>query len=480
MGTHHTMGGYSMKFAVSIFTTLIIIIGAVLFVQYQVHSSQVQEDNGLFEYAQEIEIVYREGSLDVRHHFKNLPNQKIDFIVPTFAQSVECFLESASSCERLSEDLKVIEAGANRVQSISYVLPLEGGLGTNKMLKNVFAMLNEGEANYSTVHITTDANTVGQWVTGLPLIGQQQLKLVNYAMFSGEGQVKDLYWSSAGIMAQTINDQLTLYTDSPISAQLKQQLSESTMLSDQHFAIIHQTKASQGHRMLFVESLDAQTIIDQLSLSQVEAMYDFTTTPVWLKELIAAYLTDSEPVNSKALEVKNRLAAEMSSSQLEQWKDQLQQLKGMNVTPQLLDKMLGEVFASSTNFLSKNSEVEGIYPFFYIDGRNVFVNKEEKASIDIIYYEGRVLYKAQPLLEALGYSAYEGDNGYYVSSETRVFRFPKTENFYVFNQRRYETASHPIVKVQGEYFVEETWMQRLFLIELEKQDTAIHLNITQE
>ena len=476
MGTHHTMGGYNMKFAVSIFTTLIIIIGAVLFVQYQVHSSQVPEDSGVFEYAQEIEVVYREGSLDIRHHFKNLPNQKIDFILPTGAQTVECFLETASSCDRLAEDFKTISAGANRTQSISYVIPLAQDLNTNVLLKNVFANLGHGEANYSTVHITTDAKTSGQWVTGLPLVGQQQLKLVNYAMFSGEGQVKDLFWSTAGITPQEITNQLTVYATTPVSAAFKEKLSEMTMISDQHFDVVQSTTEGQSYRMLFMQTMDVDKIAEQMMLLQVESMYGFTSSPKWLKEMVAAYLTETEPTNEKAKKIVATLTDQMSSGQLAEWKNSLVELQGKVITPQELDKKLAEIFGSSTNFISKNSEIEGFYPFFYIDARNVFVNKTEQSAIEIIYYEGRVLYKAEPLLASLGYKAYEGENGYYVNSETRVFRFPKTENFYVFNQRRYETASHPIVKVQNEYYVEETWMQRLFLVELVKQDTSIYLN----
>ena len=45
-----------MKIALSLFTTLSIIIGAMLFMQYQVYSEQDTPTNKEFSYSQEIEL----------------------------------------------------------------------------------------------------------------------------------------------------------------------------------------------------------------------------------------------------------------------------------------------------------------------------------------------------------------------------------------------------------------------------------------
>ncbi|XRD25827.1 hypothetical protein AABM34_04680 [Lysinibacillus fusiformis] len=66
-----------MKFALSFFSILVLIISGTLFFQYHAYSSDLETGIGDFHYSQEIEIVYRENSLDIRQHFKNLPNQKV-------------------------------------------------------------------------------------------------------------------------------------------------------------------------------------------------------------------------------------------------------------------------------------------------------------------------------------------------------------------------------------------------------------------
>ncbi len=105
----------------------------------------------------------------------------------------------------------------------------------------------------------------------------------------------------------------------------------------------------------------------------------------------------------------------------------------------------------------------------------MYVNDVLKEDVRVIRYEGQTLYTADTLLPELGYSAEEGQNGYYVNSEHRTFRFPKEPGFYVFNQRRYSTISEPIIKIADHYYVEEAWLQRLFLVELQKKDERIQV-----
>ena len=84
------------------------------------------------------------------------------------------------------------------------------------LLQNVFATLINGEASYSIVSISTDSKVKGQWVTGLPLVGQQQLVLVNYTMFRGNGTVQDLYWQAGELKAQEQTPVLSIYAQQEV------------------------------------------------------------------------------------------------------------------------------------------------------------------------------------------------------------------------------------------------------------------------
>lgn len=465
-----------MKFGISIFTTLVIIIGAVLFIQYQVHSNQVDLEEKAYRYSQEIEVVYRAESLDIRHHFKNLPDQKVQINLPANATAIECFLEAEYSCDRLNIENMEFTEGQTRTQSISYVIPIPGGLGNSTLLENVFAQLENGNAHFSVVHISTDSATKGQWVTGLPLIGQQELTLVNYTMFSGEGNVKDLYWDARDLAVQSIHPSITLYSAQPVSLDLKEQLSEINLLDDTHISIVQSNIENAKHRVLFMPEITVEAVQKQLLMTQLQSYYVLDESlSNDLKQMLLYYLTGASISSSKGNEMTAKLQSLMSENQLTYWKQLLIEHQGQEMNAEKMDELLGQVLNKATNYFEKNNEVTTVYPFYFIDGREIFYNSELQSDFEIIFYEGRVLYKAQPLLTALGYNAYEGENGYYVNNDTRIFRFPIEHGFYVYNQRRYNTASEPIEKIENQYFIEESWLQRLFLVEITKEDTSINI-----
>ena len=467
-----------MKIAVSLFATLSIIIGAMLFMQYQVYSEQDTPANKEFSYSQEIEITYREGSLDIRHHFKNLPNNALEIVWPESAVDRNCFLETEYSCARLNDSKTEFESGENRSQSISYVIPIEGGLTAEKLMKNIYVSLKNGSVKFSTVHISTDSSVTGQWVTGLPLIGQQSLALVNYSMFSGTGQVRDLYWQESGLALQKKTDALSIYANTNVSVELSQTVDKLAELGDEHIAIVERNnqEVQEAYRMLFLPELTTAALQKEVILAQVESLYTFVDSPLWLKHVVAMYVSGETFGTPRALDVVDILMNEMTEEQLDDWVSRLEDLKGKTVTPTILDEELSAVFGVHTEYLSMNVDAEETYPFMFNDKRDVYINDKLTEEIDVILYEGEVLYTADALLHDIGYTTSLGPNGYYVNSETRVFRFPNAEHdFYVFNQRRYNTKTSPLSIIAGTYYIEESWLQRLFLIELQKDEQSIRI-----
>lgn len=467
-----------MKFALSFFSILALIITGTLFFQYQAYSSDLETGNGEFHYSQEIEIVYRENSLDIRQHFKNLPNQKVKIKWPTNAVNPTCFIDNENSCNRLSEESTYFKKGETKAQSVSYIIPLEGGLQDKMLIQNAFATLINGETSYSVVHISTDVKTEGQWVTGLPLIGQQQLSLVNYTMFSGNGAVHDLYWQAGNLQVQQQTPVLSIYAKQAVSKDFLKALESIQFLNDEHISIVQEQKPIAQHddRILFLPELTSQAVEQQVILSQIKSGLEFKDAPEWLIEVVASYLVNSSIGSDKAKEMVATLKEYMSSDQEQAWQEAMNGLGEEPISPTKMDELLSEVLKAKTSYFELNvTHEDGVYPLLFEDGRSVYVDDIIKEDVDIILYEGQVLYSADTLLPHLGYTAKEGENGYYVNSETRSFRFPKEPGFYVFNQRRYSTISEPILKIADRYYVEEAWLTRLFLVELQKSDGRIQV-----
>ena len=445
--------------------------------QFQVYSDNVDSTEKGYRYSQEIEIVYRGESLDIRQHFKNLPNEELTIEWPKASINPDCFIENEHSCARLSEDSTKFKAGETRAQSISYVIPLTNGLQSRKLMKNVFATLKNGDVQFSTVHISTGKELKGQWVTGLPLIGEQNLSLVNYSMFSGEGPVKDLFWQDGDFALQNEVGVVSIYSRTPLKAVFYEKLEKVNFLSKDHFAIINGTNIDgiDGFRMLFVPNATVAKVQQNVLITQLEATYDFGDSPYWLKELMASFLTGTVFGGEKTREVAATITAQLTDSQLTDWQERLQALEGKKISGEVLDNELSEVLGASTKYISMNAQSEKSYPFLYNDPRNLYVNSEKQPAVQVVLKDGEVLYGADLLLESIGYDVSIGEHGYYVVSETREFRFPNEPGFYVFNQRRYDTVSLPVKQVAGQYFIEESWLKRLFIVEIEKTEDRIDI-----
>ena len=470
-----------MKFAVTIFTLLLAVVGGLVFVQFQVYSDQKPVAQQEYMYSQEIEVEHRGDSLDIRHHFKNLPEHELVIDWPANAVDAQCFLETENACKRLNEQMTRLVAGENNSQSISYVIPLKGGLRSGELLKDIFVQLEDGAVKFSTVHITTSLKIDGSWVTGLPLIGYQQLSLVNYAMFTGEGTVKDLYWQKANFSFLTSKDGYSLYSNTGVSKKEQQELTRLKAISDDHISIVKVKKKpqQQGYRILFVEDTNTQVIQRNLTMQQLEQMYMFEQSPNWLKQLVGSVVVGENIGYKKSQQILDEIRAELNEEQLAAFKENLIALEGKKLTPNVIDEQLSNAVGTYTKYISLNAQSDVVYPFVYNDERPIILNDREQPKLHILLKDDRVLYPANALLKALGYKTSEGANGYYVNSDARAYRFPADEHrFYVFNQRRFNISAEPFDYVGNVRYIDEAFVQRIFLVNIEKTDEMIKLTTT--
>lgn len=470
-----------MKFAISIFSMLLIVIGAMLFVQFQVYSDQEHVMERDFHYTQEIEIEYREGSLDVRHHFKNLPKSSVEIVWPSLSVDAGCFLEQEHSCNRLDEAKTKFEAGENHAQSLSYVIPLNGQLQADKLLEDVFVKLKLGDASYTTVHITTSPEVTGTWITGLPTIGQQQLSLVNYTMFAGTGGVEDIYWMKQGAAYTKKTDAYSIYAKDAVDEAQTKVVDQLSVLNEEHIAIV-QTKTLppvDGHRIVFVPTLTDQAIQYRATVAHINNVYTFKDVPNWVKQVVASVLAGQPFGEEKAVRAFNELTEKLSENQMDLFKEELRDLEQKEVTIASIDTALSNAIGGYTKFISLNHTSDIFYPIVFNDPRPIELNGEVTKQLHVILSEGYVLYPADALLKQLGYDTSVGPNGYYVTKEGHSYRFPKDEHhFYVYNNQRFNLSTVPFYEVAGIRYVEESWTQRLFSVNIEKSDEKISITTT--
>ncbi|MEK4522719.1 hypothetical protein MKX96_13930 [Psychrobacillus sp. FSL W7-1493] len=465
-----------MKIIVGFISMLLVVTNCVLLLfQYEVYSSNIDEEVQDFSYEQEVDVQLFENSIQVNHHFFNLPKEKVSILWPIASENRSCLNIAGDSCKRSTEDLSSFLEGENSSQSVSYTFPLPNGLKEGVVLSDFLLKLENGDVTYTTLHITDSLKRGGMWVSGLPKIGNSSLDLIDYSLSIGEGTVQELYWQQEALPIQYQNDHYSVYSKEPVAAGLQKLLDELQLPNTRHSSILVEdnTNKVNASNILFLGNEDLPSIQRDIAVKNIQDGYNLPIENLLLAEVVSSFLMESPVGAEKSIWMYETLTSYLTNSQLLEWKSLLENQKELSA--EKLDKLLSSLLDSKTSFFEWNDLQKDKFPLLFEDSRPVYINDGIQKDIDVLFKDGKVLYAAEPLFDVLGYTYDDTDKGLYVQNETRAFRFPIQEPFYVYNQKRYDAMSEPFEKIGSKFYIEETWMIRLFLLNIDKEDGRIHL-----
>lgn len=460
-----------MKFATFIFSILLFINGILLAFQYHVFSTNSDNQEKAFSYAQDIEVTYRGNAFLVKQTFTNLPEDKIQLSWPEKSKVKACEIsedgkENKEGCSRLTEQLDSFKAGEKSVQTISYQIPLgRNGLESNKLYTDVFVSLKNGIATASNVQVVDEKRKGGHWFTGLPKIGEKSLDIVDYSYFAGSGQVYELYWTKQPMKKAFDGKEFSIYTKKLTPTNFTSTLNNMKVLEGGHIDIIESSKKENGSRILFTDTLKKAQLQEKVVVSQIKEQYQFSKTNKNLPIIVASFSLEQSLGSAKDKEMVRVLNEQFNTEQREDWKFGLDELKGEKIDSNILDDLLSQTLNNKTSYFKLN-ETSGstVVPLLFEEERDLYLNDKKLSDVKIILRDGEILYAANPMLHHLGYKTSIGKNGYYVEKSERKLRFPEQQyKFYVDNQMRVDyIGAGPIVEVGGTYYIEESWMIRVF------------------
>lgn len=468
------------KVAVILFALLIFVNGLMLTFQYHVFSDKVEDTTQSFKYDQVIDITYRGKKLIVKQTFTNLPETPMNISWPKRHNTgKKCVKDAAGEpvdCERIDKTMTQFKKGSATTQQIQYTLPLKKDITSGTLLTNMFATLKHGVVSHTQIHITDENRLGGQWFTGLPRVASKKLALINYSYFNGQGAAYELYWQRNQAKKAFTSKELTVYGRGIVTEKMQKALANTALTSSNHIDIIQSNKIQNGYRILFVKNIKDARLAEKIAVNQVKQNYTFTSTP-WLPSVVASFLTGDKYGNAKTKKMVATLNDYMTDQQRTNFKQRLQGVTGEKISAAKLDRLLSETLGSKTTYFALNASRKAIAPLLFEDSRKIFVNKVKQKNMRVILKDGRVLYAAAPLFDTLGYTAKKGTNGYYLHNKAQSYRFPMTSNFYVYNNKRYDIASQPFEVYAGSYYIEETWLMRLFSADIQKGDNRIDINV---
>lgn len=467
-----------MKFVISFLLMLLVVTNTVLLVfQYHVYSSSDDKEEASFYYEQEIELKVKGNVLSVVQHFTNISPKETRITWPITSVNRSCNLDSENSCKRLAEDLTMFKEGEKQNQSISYDIPFKGGVHEGMVLSNFLAKLETGDVSYTTLHITDELKHGGMWVSGLPMIGTTSLDLIDYTLLSGKGEINDLYWQKEVIPVRYKDDYVSIYASKDLSEEMVKQLEDTHLPNSEHISVFFSKNKSNVKvtRILFLENPNIASIENELIVKNVQLAYGLDSSEVITAELIGSYLLNRPIGSTKTKWMYETLNHYFTKDQLSEWKTVLKEKEHLN--NEKLDSLLSDILRQKTSFFSLNNGNANHFPLLFEDARTIYVNELQVEDAHVLFKEGKVLYPAQPILTQLGYTMEDTDKGLYVQNKSRAFRFPIQEPFYVLNQKRYDAMSEPFEKIGAVHYIEEAWMMRLFLLDIDKEEKRINITL---
>ena len=462
------------------FVLLLLTNGLLVFMHYN-EAGKVIADGANQAYGQEIEVMNREDGLHIRHHFTGLSDARIEIVWPVASINRACYLEDVDSCSRLNENITALEEGDEKSQSISYVIPTQGSMGTSMLYEDIFASLHNNSVLSTIMHITDEVNLEGLWVNGLEQVGKKQMALVNYSLFKGNGAVTDLYWQQTDPPLRYENEYLTVYgIDSDATIEQFQKMTDALISVEAfHSTIVFDgnNEAVDSTRFIVTNESGFAQAAESFLINHLYDHYALPTDEPWTVELIASLLSGQALGSEITRLAYDQLHKHLTAVQIEQLTAAIRANENDVLTAKLLTELFVEVTGFGTSFFEKNRQAtDQLYPFLLKDAKSIFVAGEKRIEQGAIVREGRTLYPVVEIMRALGYDVTWNDQSLYIDSTEKNYRFPLKQKFYVYNERRFDVLSIPFERFEDEFYFEESVFIRIFHIGIEKKDDRIEVN----
>lgn len=467
-----------MKFVVRTVVLLLIVNVLLVYMHYKQAGDTFAKGTESLTYDQEIEVINRTDALYIRHHFSGLSSGRHEIVWPEASVDRSCYLADATSCDRLDEEAFAFLDGENGRQSISYKIPKKGSMKQTALFKEPFVVLHGYSAESTLFHMTDETGIGGLWVNGLEQVGTKKMELVDYTLFRGWGEVYDLYWQRNELPLFYTGDKLSVFGVSGNIDGLEEVDQALQAVEANHSTVVIDKKnpTVESTRFIVSGNADVGKVTHSFLITSMNTRFSIPPKERMIAEVMASILGEKATGSDKSRIAYRKLTEAITAEELVRLKELINGKVGQEMDAAVLDELVGEATGFKTSYFTKNVHRETAnYPFIIEDPRKIRFGGTEQPDIGVILKDGKVLYPAKKLLSLAGYTVKSNEQSIYIESDTRQFRFPKKELFYVYNERKYNVGEMPFEVLDGDFYFEESWLQRLFLLTIEKKADTIDI-----
>lgn len=461
-----------MKIIIRTVFLLAIINIVLLYMHYSQLADASEDPAKKSKYSQEIEVINRGNELIVRHHFNKLDASRHEIILPVGSKDPSCYMETESACTRINENTTAFLEGDGDKQSISYIIPKQGELGSRKLFKAPFASLRNERVISTVLHITDETNSGGMWISGLQLVGSKKLDMIEYSLFTGTGQVTDLYWQRNALPLTFEGSHISIYGNDADAGLIAVMTRNLEQLKADHITMVFDStsKPLESDRIIITSGKQSSVYIEAVRKS-IRTQYNVPSNEYITADLISSLLLEKPAGGKKSNAAYQELVSVLTPAQSISLKSDLEERRGTKIDAIVLDEMIGMSTGKHTSFVQKN--VETVYPLLFEEPRDVLVGGESVDGLSVIIKGGRTLYPAEKVLGQLGYAVSSNNRSIYIENETDKLRFSLRDPFYVLNETRHTVRETPFELVGEDYYFEEDALRRIFQLSIQKSDDLI-------
>ncbi len=457
---------------------LLVVNGLLIYMHYYQATSAVGKELDVAKFTQEIEVINRPDALHIRQHFSGLSDVRHEIVWPKASINRSCYLEDATSCNRLDENSIAFLEGENEHQSISYEIPKKGPMKQTALFNEPFAALHGSSALYTLLHMTDETGIGGLWVNGLKRVGTKKMTNINYALFRGEGGVNDLYWQRNNLPTLYAGERLSVFGAGGNTDRLGEvEVALKAIDANHSTIVIDDTNPTvNASRFIVSENADVDKVSDRFLREGMFARYMIPEKERITAELVASILGETPIGLGKSRKMYQVLTESITVKELEQFREKLEGMTGQEINATVLDALAGEVTGFKISYFTKNIfDDTAFHTFLFEDPREVKFDGVNTTGIRILLKDGKTLYPAKKILILAGYTVTSNDRSIYIENGTRKFRFPKKDLFYVYNEEKYDVVTMPFEVLEGDFYFDENWVRRLFLLSIEKTADTIDI-----
>ncbi|MBN8199463.1 stalk domain-containing protein [Bacillus sp. NTK034] len=464
------------KASLFIFLILSGIISGMLFWQWQAYSEHAIALESSEAITQEITVETRLKELKITQKINGLmAHEEYRLVIPDTLFKWKCKNGTGEACDSADENPFTFFSSDDQM-IFEYTVPINE---RNKalLLTNWFVKIPGKKAEGLSITLTDSFKREGSWAAGIRLKARKKLDHIDYYYFEGRGDVPTLYWQQKPLLKKAINN-AEVYSEDIQAASLNfQKLNDIGNFPFLTIIFTDQYPEYKDENILIASSrTEAKMLEKDIITLQFQRKFA-ENTQMWIIDVLTSGLLDMNPISSKGSAALQELQGELTEDQLKAFL--MKAIKVNSLNAEKLDKLLSDVKGLNTHFFTMNTKGDApVVPLYFQKEKKLLVSGAEKASIDLIYRDGKRLLPFAVTMKALGYEVkfLSSEETMLLSKGNNIYRFYLNKNVFIYNEEDYGLLENPLTNQNGTVFMEIQWFKSLFGVSAEDKEGEIQLN----